>query len=269
MVVHVQVTRVLCEKKSEFQTLTIFETPSFGRVLALDGIIQTTERDEFCYHEMLAHVPLFAHGTARKVLIIGGGDGGALREVLRHDLGRATMVDIDRTVIDLCGEYMPSLSDGAFDDPRTNLIIGDGIRFVAECDEFFDVIIVDSTDPIGPGEVLFSRAFYTDCKKCLNPGGVLVTQNGVPIFQPGEVRDTHARLKPLFADASFYVTVVPTYIGGFMTLGWATDDTELRQLPETVLAERFAVQGFSTRYYTPGVHVGAFALPPFISSLMG
>ena len=264
-----EVTRVLCEKKSEFQTLTIFETPSFGRVLALDGIIQTTERDEFCYHEMLAHVPLFAHGTARKVLIIGGGDGGALREVLRHDLGRATMVDIDRTVIDLCGEYMPSLSDGAFDDPRTNLIIGDGIRFVAECDEFFDVIIVDSTDPIGPGEVLFSRAFYTDCKKCLNPGGVLVTQNGVPIFQPGEVRDTHARLKPLFADASFYVTVVPTYIGGFMTLGWATDDTELRQLPETVLAERFAVQGFSTRYYTPGVHVGAFALPPFISSLMG
>jgi spermidine synthase len=263
-----EVTRVLCEKKSEFQDLVIFETPAFGRVLTLDGIVQTTERDEFCYHEMLVHVPLFAHGAAKRVLIIGGGDGGVLREVLRHDVERATMVDIDRTVIDLCCEYMPSLSDGAFDDPRTDLVIGDGIRFVAECDEAYDVVIVDSTDPIGPGEVLFSQAFYGDCKKCLGSGGVLVTQNGVPIFQPDEVRDTHERLKPLFADVSFYVTVVPTYVGGFMTLGWATDDMELRQLPETVLAERFAVAGFTTRYYTPGVHVGAFALPPFISCLM-
>jgi len=263
-----QVTRVVRHEKSEFQDLLIFDTPAFGRVLAIDGIIQTTEQDEYCYHEMLVHVPLFAHGAARRVLIIGGGDGGALREVLRHGVEKATMVDIDRTVIDLCSEYMPSLSAGAFDDPRTDLLIADGIRYVAECDARFDVIIVDSTDPIGPGEVLFSQEFYADCKRCLNPGGILVTQNGVPVFQPDEVRNTHARLKPLFADASFYLTVVPTYVGGMMTLGWGTDDAALRHVPETVIAERFARAGFSTRYYTPAVHVGAFALPPFISRLM-
>ncbi len=263
-----EVTRVVYEKKTEFQDLIIFDTPAFGRVLALDGIIQTTERDEFTYHEMLAHVPIFAHGKVNTVLIVGGGDGGVLREVLRHDIDKATLVDIDRAVIDVCREHMPGLSGGAFEDRRTRLVIADGVKFVAERDETFDVIIVDSTDPIGPGAALFRPEFYTNCKARLTPGGVLVMQNGVPFFQPDEVAETYRGLKPLFADATFYVTAVPTYIGGLMTLGWATDDASLRTLSEAVIAERVAKAGIETRYYAPPVHTGAFALPPYVTALM-
>ena len=263
-----EVSRVVFEQKSDVQDLIIFETPAFGRVLALDGVVQTTEGDEFIYHEMLVHVPMMAHGAARRVLIIGGGDGGALREALRHPVERATMVEIDPAVIDLCRSHMPSLSDDAFDDPRAEVIIADGIRFMAETDRTFDVIIVDSTDPIGPGEVLFTEAFYADCRRRLAPGGVLVTQCGVPFFQPSEVTDSHARLRPHFADVGFYVIAVPTYVGGFMTLGWASDAPELRQAPLSVLKERFAGADFSTRYYTPAVHRGAFALPPYIQRLL-
>ncbi|MCB2099444.1 MAG: polyamine aminopropyltransferase [Rhodobacterales bacterium] len=263
-----RMTHVVHQLVTEHQSLVIFDTPKFGRVLALDGAIQTTEGDEFIYHEMLTHVPILAHGRVRRVLIIGGGDGGTLREVLRHKaVETATMVEIDPTVIDLCKEYMPSLSAGAFDDPRTELLIADGLKFVAETDQRYDVIIVDSTDPIGPGEVLFTEAFYADCKRCLTPGGILVTQNGVPMFQPQEATNSYRRLKPLFGDVSFFVTVVPTYVGGMMALGWATDDAALRRQPESVIAERFAAAGLDTRYYTPGVHVGCFSLPAYIGKL--
>ncbi len=263
-----EVERVVFQRKTDFQDLMVLETKGFGRVLVLDGVVQTTERDEFAYHEMLVHVPLFAHGDSRRVLIIGGGDGGVLREVLRHPVERATMVEIDGSVVAICREHIPGLSAGAFDDPRADLVIADGIRFVAESDDVFDVIIVDSTDPIGPGEALFTTAFYTDCKRRLAPGGVIVTQNGVPLLQPAEVTTTYRRLGPLFADVGFYVTAVPTYIGGFMTLGWATDDTALRSQPVDVIAARCAAAGFATRYYSPAVHVGAFALPPYIADLM-
>jgi len=263
-----EVTRIIHREASEIQELLVFETPRFGRVLALDGVIQTTEGDEFIYHEMLVHVPMVAHGNARRVLIIGGGDGGALREVLRHPVERATMVEIDRSVVDLCREHMPSLSAGAFEDPRADLIIADGIRYVAESADTFDVIIVDSTDPIGPGEVLFTEAFYADCKKRLTPGGVLVTQCGVPFFQGSEVTDSYRRLTPHFADVGFYVIAVPTYIGGFMTLGWATDDAGLRSRTVEEIAGRVGRLGLDTRYYTPGVHVGAFALPGYVAELI-
>ena len=263
-----QVLREVCREKSDFQDLIIFETPAFGRVLALDGIVQTTEGDEFIYHEMLVHVPMFAHGAAKRVLIIGGGDGGALREALRHPVDTVTMVEIDGTVVDLCRQHMPGLSAGAFDDPRTDLIITDGIRYVAETDQTFDAIIVDSTDPVGPGEVLFTEAFYADCKRVLAPGGVLVTQSGVPYFQRSEVTNAYGRLTPNFADVGFYVIAVPTYVGGVMTLSFAADDAALRIVSERTLSERVATAGAAFRYYTPGVHRGAFALPPYVSRLM-
>ncbi len=262
-----QITREVHHERTPFQEMLIFDTPLFGRVLTLDGIVQTTERDEFCYHDMLTHVPMLAHGRARRVLIVGGGDGGVLREVLRHPVERATMVEIDGAVVAACRAHMPSLSDGAFDDPRTELLIDDGIRYVAEARDSFDVIIVDSTDPMGPGEVLFTEAFYADCRRLLGAHGVLVTQCGVPFIQGAEVRDSTARLRPHFADVGFYVTVVPGYIGGFMTLGWATDDATLRHVPEATLAERLAALGFQPRYYSPAVHRAAFALPPFIEKL--
>ena len=263
------VTNVLFHEQTEHQDLVIFETPTFGRVMALDNIVQVTTRDEYAYHEMLTHVPILAKGDVTDVLIIGGGDGGILREVLRHDsVERATMVEIDRTVVDLCQEYFPDISNGAFDDPRTDLIITDGVKFVAETDKRFDVIIVDSTDPVGPGEVLFTQSFYGDCHRCLKDCGVLVTQNGVPFFQGDEVTNTYQRMGASFQDNGFYTTVVPTYSGGFMTLGWGTDDASLSDIGVEVLRERFAQAGLKTRYYTPEIHKAAFALPQFVLDLM-
>ncbi len=264
-----RMTRVIHEEKTDFQDLIIFETPAFGKVLALDGVVQTTDGDEFIYHEMIAHVPMLAHGNAKRVLIVGGGDGGVLREVLRHPVVRAVMVEIDGGVVDACRAYMTNIGAGAFDDPRGELLIADGIKFAAATDESFDVIIVDSTDPVGPGEVLFTDAFYADCKRIMNPGAILITQSGVPYLQGKEVTNGYKRLKPHFADVSFFVIAVPTYAGGFMTLGWASDDPRLRGQCEIGIAERFAALDLRTRYYTPEVHVAAFALPPFISRLMG
>ena len=267
------VDNVLFHEQTEHQDLIIFETPTFGRVMALDNIVQVTSRDEYVYHEMLTHVPLFARsavaGAATDVLIIGGGDGGILREVLRHPtVERATMVELDRSVVDLCQTYFPHISNGAFDDPRTDLVITDGVKFVAHTDKRFDVIIVDSTDPIGPGEVLFTESFYADCKRCLKDGGVLVTQNGVPFFQADEVTNTFRRMGRVFADNGFFTAVVPTYIGGFMTLGWGTDDARLRDVPLEDLRAKFDAAGLKMKYYTPDLHRAAFALPQFIVDAM-
>lgn len=259
-----QITRILFREKTAHQDLIIFETPVFGRVLALDNVVQVTEKDEYVYHEMMTHVPILAHGRVRRVLIIGGGDGGILREALRHKLEHVTMVEIDRSVVDMCLKFMPSIPGRAFQDKRTNLVIADGARFVADTDDRFDVIIVDSTDPVGPGEVLFTERFYRDCHRCLMPGGILVNQNGVPFLQGGEVTMTARRRKKFFKDAGFYVAAVPSYYGGLMALGWATDNRRARAVPAAALRRRFQAAHLKTRYYTPEVHAAAFALPQFI-----
>lgn len=264
-----QVERMLAKKKTPFQELAIFETRHFGRVLALDGVIQTTEADEFVYHEMMTHLPMFAHGRVRDLLIIGGGDGGILREALRHkSVKRAVMVEIDGDVVSLCAKLMPSLNGGAFENPRGQVIVGDGIDYVRKAPaRSFDAILVDSTDPIGPGEVLFTDDFYRNCRRILRKGGLVVTQNGVPFFQPEELATTQRRLGRIFKDVTFYSLVVPTYIGGMMTLAWATDDPGLRRVPRAAIERRFKAARLATRYYSPGVHVSAFELPPWIEAL--
>jgi spermidine synthase len=265
-----RIDRVLHREKTAHQDLIIFENARFGRVLALDGAIQTTEGDEYVYHEMLVHVPVLGHGRATDVLIVGGGDGGALREVLRHrSVERAVLVEIDESVIALCREHLPGHSAGAFDDPRAEIVIADGAAFVAETARRFDVIVIDSTDPIGPGEVLFSQAFYGGCKRCLKPGGVLVTQNGVPSVQGEEVTNSHERLGAHFTDVAFYLAPVPTYSGGFMAFGWASDDVAARETPLETLEARTAEAGIETRYYNPAIHRASFALPNDVRKLMG
>lgn len=260
-----RIDQMLHEVRTEHQHLVIFQNARMGRVMALDGVIQTTEADEFIYHEMLTHVPILAHGLAKRVLIIGGGDGGMLREVAKHrSVEHITMVEIDGTVVDMCKQFLPNHSKGAFDDPRLNLVIDDGMRFVATTEEKFDVIISDSTDPIGPGEVLFSENFYEACRRCLNDGGILVTQNGTPFMQLGEVQTTASRMHGLFADWHFYMAAVPTYIGGSMTFAWGSTRAEYRQLPLETLRQRFAGSGIVTRYYNPEIHQGAFALPQYV-----
>jgi spermidine synthase len=243
----------------------IFHNAMLGRVMILDGIVQTTEADEFIYHEMMAHVPLFAHGSAKRVLIVGGGDGAMLREVLKHkDVEHVTMVEIDQAVIDMAKQYLPNHSAGAFDNERAHIVISDGMDFVRETEDRFDVIISDSTDPIGPGEVLFSNDFYAQCKRILNDGGVMATQNGVAFFQLDEVETTCKRMAKNFKDRTFYSAAVPTYYGGVMTFAWGTDNPALRQLSVDQLQLRYEASGIKTRYYNPEVHVSSFALPQYI-----
>ena len=261
--------RVLYDSKTEHQRIVLFENALLGRVLTLDGVVQTTEADEFVYHEMLTHLPILAHGSVRQVLIVGGGDGGMLEEALKHkSLERATLVEIDPQVIEFSRKHLGKICGGAFDDPRTEVVIADGVDYVASCEARYDLIITDSTDPIGPGEVLFTERYYAACKRCLAPGGILVTQNGVPFVQAEELTSTMRILRRLFADASCYLATVPTYAGGPMAFGWASDDVALRQTPLDLLQERFAAAGIATRYYTPEVHQGAFGLPGYVAELI-
>lgn len=264
-----EIAEVLYEGKTEFQEIKILRNKKFGRIMTLDGIVQTTEGDEFVYHEMFAHVPLLAHGNVKRVLIIGGGDGGLLEEVLKHKVEHVTEVELDGGVVEVSRRHLPSICGNAYDDPRTELIIGDGAKFVAETDQRYDVILVDSTDPIGPGAVLFTREFYADCKRCLNPGGVLVTQNGVPFVQGDELKSSVGHFRSLFADGAAYVISCPTYALGFMALGWATDDVSLRRQGVETIRARFKALGIDTQYYNPAIHVAAFALPNFMLKLIG
>jgi spermidine synthase len=260
----------LYEVKTDHQHLIIFHNARYGRVMVLDGVVQTTEMDEFIYHEMMAHVPLFALGRARRVLIIGGGDGGMLREATRHrEVEHITLVEIDRQVIDMCRTYLPNHSRGAFDDPRVHVVIEDGGRFVRTTHDRFDVIISDSTDPIGPGEALFEADFYAHCKRCLTPGGVLVTQNGVAFMQLDEVKTTSRRLSRVFDDWHFYTAAVPTYVGGIMAFAWATDNRALRDTDVETLKSRYRASGIETRYYNPEIHRAAFALPQYLRDAVG
>ncbi len=260
---------VLYDNKTDHQRLQVFQNPVFGRVLTLDGIVQTTEGDEYIYHEMMAHTPIVAHGSARRVLIIGGGDGGMAREVLRHKaVDQVTMVEIDAGVVKLSKQYLPTLSAGAFEDPRMNLVFADGAEFVDTSKDLFDIIIVDSTDPIGPGEGLFTNKFYADAKGLLNRNGIIVTQNGVPFLQGEELIKTMRAFKTLYQDATCYLATIPTYAGGPMAFGWGTDG-EARCVSLAELNERFENTGIKgLRYYTPGVGQAAFVLPEYVSALL-
>jgi spermidine synthase len=260
------VERVLYETRTEHQHLVLFEHKYFGKVLMLDGATQVTTRDEFIYHEMMTHVPILAHGRARDVLVVGGGDCGIAKEVLKHrSVGRLTQVEIDASVVEFSQQHFPEFTAPVLADQRFDLVIDDGMNYVAATDRRFDAIIVDSTDPQGPGKVLFSREFYAACKRCLAAGGLMVTQNGVPFFQPDELTASLGHFRALFADAACYVAAIPTYVGGHMAMGWATDDRELRRVPVETIAERYAAAGrFATKYWTPEVHKAAFALPHFI-----
>jgi spermidine synthase len=262
--------RVLYETQTAHQHLVLFENRFFGKMLMLDGAIQITSRDEYVYQEMMSHVPLFAHGRAREVLIVGGGDCGIAEEVLKHkSVKRLTQVEIDASVVEFAKEHFPEFTKPVFADKRFECIIDDGMKYVAETGRRFDVIIVDSTDPVGPGAVLFTEDFYAGCKRCLKKGGVLVTQNGVPFLQADELETTMRHFKKLFADYSCYLAAVPSYVGGHLAMGFASDDKRLRRAAARLLAARYRRAGrLSTRYWTPELHVGAFALPRFIAELV-
>jgi spermidine synthase len=263
------VRELLFREQTGLQDLLIFESFDWGRVLALDGVVQTTTGDEFCYHEMIVHVPIMAHGAAREVLVIGGGDGGCLREALKHPgVERVTQVEIDPGVIDLCRTWLPSISDGAFEHPKARVVIADGAGFAAGSAERFDVVVVDSTDPQGPGAVLFTERFYRDVRGFLRPGGVMATQCGNPSIRPDELVETQAAQRAAgFALVDYFLPVVPTYVGGAMALGFATDEPATRRVTAEELRARGVPAGL--RYYTPEVHLAAFAHPAWMAARVG
>jgi len=247
---------VLYEGRSEFQRIEIIRNKDYGRVLLLDGLLQTTERDEFYYHEMLVHPALACHPRPSKVLIIGGGDGGALREVLRHPVEKAWLVEIDGRVIEACRRHFPWLK-AALKDPRAELAVADGNVFIEEVREKFDVILVDSSDPVGPSTVLHEEAFTRKLKSRLNPGGVIAAQAGSLMLH----LDSHAMksvfLKKLFRRSGFYLGPVPTYPVGMWCYNFLSDDVD-------PLAPRRTRIPKGLKYYNAEVHRAAFALPNFL-----
>ena len=264
------VKRELAHVRSRFQDIIVFESQTHGRVLMLDGVVQITERDEFVYQEMIAHVPLLAHDKAERVLIIGAGDGGVLRRVLQHKgVDRVVMVEIDSEVIRLSKEFLPSIAADAWNDPRAEVIVGDGIDYVMQSPTgSFDIIIVDSTDPVGVGEVLFTDEFYRNCARVLTDHGIIVNQCGVPFMQADELRETSLRRAKFFPHVSAYMAAVPTYVGGFMALGIAAKGKGFAAAEIGAIRSRASSAGILglTRYWTPEIHLGAFNLPPYVAA---
>jgi spermidine synthase len=235
----------------------------------LDGVCQLTTSDEFVYHEMMAHVPLMALKSPRRVLVVGGGDGGVMREVLKHpSIEKATLCEIDRSVVDLSLEYYPEIAGGCFDDPRCDLVIADGLEYVANSKEKFDAIIVDSSEPIGPSAVLHTPEFFADCRAALRDGGVFVTQNGLPFLFPDHLAGTTRALGALFAKVAPYLCTQPCYFGGPFALNWASDDASLLDMSEKKLTRRSGKRSIATRYWTPAVHRAAFALPRYAERIV-
>ena len=259
------VRSILYDEKSDFQQVQIVDTHQYGKMLVLDGIVQTTEKDEFVYHEMMVHVPMLSHPEPLSVLIIGGGDGGILREVLRYEsVKKVVMVEIDFKVIDLCMEYIPSINNGAFEDKRTDLIISDGAAYVQETDEKFDVVIVDSPDPIGPAKVLFSNQFYKDIYGIMNPNAVLARQTGSTHIQPGEQKEAFDILKNIFSNVNLYLFTVPTYVGGLFSAMFCSDDIDPMDADIDILNQKIEKNNIQSLYYNPWIHKGAFHVPAFI-----
>jgi spermidine synthase len=262
-----RVDRLLHDAQSRYQRVRVIENADFGRMLILDEAVQTTERDDFIYHELLAHVPLCTHPAPRRALIIGGGDGGLLREALRQPLEHATMVELDQEVVDATLRFIPSIPGDVYRDARARLLIQDGIAFVRDTTERFDVAMVDSTDPQGPSLGLFSAEFYGHVARVLGPSGVLAVQSGSPLYQQDVVRMVRQNLAPHFTFVRTYLGTVPTYPGVLWTFTMGSQSRDPLRLGEGEVAAR--LRGIPTKYYTPAGHARLFDLPPFLKAELG
>ena len=264
------VRRTIARRKTPFQQMQILETEAYGRALVLDGIVQTTEGDEYIYHEMMTHIPIMAHPNPRRVLVIGGGDGGIAREALRHPtVERVVMVEIDPVVIQFCRRHLPKICGRAFGDRRLEVIVDDGAKYVRETSERFDVAIVDSPDPIGPAKVLFVTQFYRNIARVLRGPGVMVRQTGSTFLQPWEIQEAQRRLRQVFSRVSPYVAAIPTYIGGFFGFLLASDHVQPLRATPASLETRYRRARLACRYYTPAIHQACFALPSNVRALLG
>lgn len=262
----IEIEKQLCSEQSDYQLIEIFESREFGRFLALDGFMMCTEKDEFIYHEMMVHVPMGVNPEAERVLVIGGGDGGAVRELCRYDhVAHIDLVEIDGRVIDLCEQYLPSISC-SLRDPRVHIHVQDGLRFVRSREDEYDLILVDSTDPFGPGEGLFTREFYGHCYKALHKDGIMVNQNESPFYEDDAkaMQRAHQRIAATFPVCKLYQAHIPSYPSGHWMFGFASKGLHpIKDLQSTA----WKALGLKTRYYNINLHRASFALPTFVQEL--
>jgi spermidine synthase len=257
-----KVTKTLHVEQTDYQHLAVLDTKQYGRMLALDGIVQTTVADEFVYHEMITHVPLITHPNPKRVAVIGGGDGGAIREILKHpSVEEAVLVEIDGRVIEASRQYLPEISCG-LSDPRVRILVADGIAHIREKENYYDVIIIDSTDPIGAAVGLFSSEFYASVFKALTDDGIMVAQTESPFANQEIVRKSFAGISQNFPIAELYLAVVPTYPGGLWSFTMGSKKVHPLE------ADLTRANGLETRYYNADIHTAAFKLPNFVRKLL-
>ncbi len=261
-----RVDELLHESRSQFQRLRVVRNAFFGRMLVLDDAVQTTEADDFIYHELLSHVPLCAHPEPKRALIVGGGDGGLLREALRHPLEHVTMVEIDGEVVEVTRRWIPSIPQDAFEDPRVELRVADGVRFVEESEVGFDVAMVDSTDPKGPSLGLFSSEFYGRLAAMLGSRGVLAVQSGSPLYQKELIALVARNMRPHFRWVRHYLGHVPTYPGVLWSFTVGANGRDPIEVPDEEIAGRMSA--IPTKYYTPRAHRGLFEFPPYLRAAL-
>ncbi len=259
----IKVKQHLFTGESEFQKVDVFESEEMGRFLIIDGIVMLTSKDEFIYHDMIVHVPMATNPNIKKALVIGGGDGGTVRELTRYSsIEQIDMVEIDQMVVDACREYIP-LTAGKLDDPRVTLRFEDGAAFVKNTKTSYDLIIVDSTDPIGPGEGLFTNEFYQDCYNALSDDGILINQCESPFYEKNarEMRRAASKIKQLFPISTVYQYNMPTYPSGHWLFGFASKTFDPIK---DFKPEQWASFGIETKYYNTDLHVGAFMIPTYV-----
>lgn len=263
----IRVNRQLASVNSDFQRIDVFESEEFGRFLTLDGYMMLTEKDEFIYHEMIVHVPMAVHPNPEQVLIIGAGDGGVVRELARYDsVKHIDLVEIDSEVVRICKEYLP-ITACALDDPRVHIFYQDGLKFIRRCENKYDLIIVDSTDPFGPGEGLFTREFYGNCYKALKEDGIMVNQHESPFYEAdaAAMQRAHKLIVESFPISKVYQAHIPTYPSGHWLFGFASKKYHpLKDMRE----DAWNALGLKTRYYNSELHLGAFALPNYVEEML-
>lgn len=264
--VAIKVKEVLFSDQSEFQKVEIIDSDSaLGKILTLDDLMMTTEGDEYFYHEMIAHIPMMNHKSPKSVLVIGGGDGGTVREVLKHDtVERVVLCEIDGMVIDACKKYLPTIA-GKLDDPRVEILVEDAIEYIKDKENEFDIVLIDSTDPMGPGEGLFTEEFYTNVRKSLKKGGIVTAQSESPVVNKEEIKKMYTLLKKVFPITSTFTSPIPTYPGGYWA--WAFCSAEVE--PLSYIDERRCEEITKTcKIYNKEYHQARFALPNFLKNLL-
>ena len=264
--VAIKAGKILFSKQSDFQKVEIFETDSkLGRVLTLDDLMMTTEGDEFYYHEMIAHIPMMNHKCPKSVLVIDGGDGGTVKENLKHDtVEKVVLCEIDGMVIDACKEFLPTIA-GKLDDPRVEIRVEDAIEFIKDKKNEYDVVLIDSTDPMGPGEGLFTEEFYTNVKNSLKEGGIVAAQSESPVVNKEEIKKMYNLLKKVFPICSTYTSNIPTYAGGYWAWAFCSETVE----PLSYIDDRRCAEITKTcKVYNKEYHLARFALPNYLKEIL-